>query len=546
MGISRRNFLKGVAAGALGVTATGVLSACNSAQSEPNPAVSSESAAESRVEAAEVETTGYESKVTRTIETDYVVVGSGMTGMTSAVEAADLGVSVIVLEKNGAVGGSSKVVEGMFGLYTKPQEELGLFGELPTVGELLKQTLEYHHYNCNATVVRRLYEESGENLNWLLEKGVPLEFAPFPVPGMNQVRHAYNGETKRGADAIKVLEKAATDAGVEIMLNTSAKELIKKNGKVCGVYAESGEEVIQINAKAVMLATGGYAGNKEMLEKYAHVANGDFCKDCGIAGRTGDGINMALAAGGAEWKHMGVLQNFGPITKNDTYASDMYAASAAAGFRFNENAVRYADETLDVTNFAFSGNIMQQQKASFSIATKAQMEKWVTEEGPYGGGFLLLGNSKLPKLWEQIEREMNSDDPQVFLCETLDEVASKAGVDAETLKNSVQRYNEMCEAGEDTDFMKDPAYMTPVGEGPYYLFVHKIGVFTSCDGMHVNEYTQVLDANGEAIPGLFAGGMDAGGLMGDAYDVSVAPCSTQGWCVYCGRTAARYVKENLL
>lgn len=542
MSISRRNFLKGVAAGALSVAATGVLGACSAEEPEQTPALTPDTTPE----ATPTQENGYADRVSRVIDTDYVVVGSGMTGMTSAVEAADLGMKVLVLEKNAFVGGSSNVVEGMFGLCTKLQEEMGVISELPTVGKLLKETLEYHHYNCNATVVRRLYEDSGKNFDWLLEKGVPLEYAPFPIPGMNQVRHAYSGESKRGADAIKVLQKAAEENGVEIMLSTSAKELIKKDGKVCGLYAQSDEEIIQINAKAVLLATGGYAGNREMLQKYAHVANGDFCKDCGIAGRTGDGINMALAAGGAEWKHMGVLQNFGPITKNDTYASDLYAASAAAGFRFNENAVRYGDETLDVTNFAFSGNIMQQQKASFSIATKEQMEKWVTEAGPYGGGFLLLGNSKLSKLWDLIEKEINSDDPQVFLCETLEEVAVKAGVDAETLKNSVQRYNEMCNNGEDTDFMKDPAYLTAVGEGPYYLFVHKIGVFTSCDGMHVNEHTQVLDKDGAPIVGLFAGGMDAGGLMGDAYDVSVAPCSTQGWCVYCGRTAAQYVKENLL
>ena len=109
------------------------------------------------------------------------------------------------------------------------------------------------------------------------------------------------------------------------------------------------------------------------------------------------------------------------------------------------------------------------------------------------------------------------------------------------------RYNELCAKGEDEDFMKDPAWLTPVGEeGPYYLFKHCIGVFTTCDGVHVNEYAQVLNADGEPVPGLFAGGMDAGGLMGDAYDVSVAPTSTQGWCVYCGRTAAQFAAENLI
>ena len=327
----------------------------------------------------------------------------------------------------------------------------------------------------------------------------------------------------------------------------SGKELIVKDGAVVGIYAEDKDGFIQIDAKAVYLATGGYAGNPEMLVKYAHVASTDFVKDCGIPGRNGDGINMALAAGGAEWTHMGVLQNFGPITKNDTYASQLYSATAAAGFRFNEQGKRYADESLDVANFAFSGNIMQQQKASFSIATKAQIDEWSTVGAPYGGGLFMVGLGPIPGLWDQLNKELASSDPQVFECKDIDEVAAKAGVDPDTLKASIERYNEMCAAGVDEDFLKAPEWLTPVGdEGPYYLFKHCIGVFTTCDGVHVNENAQVLNADGEPVPGLFAGGMDAGGLMGDAYDVSVAPTSAQGWCVFCGRAAAKFVAENMV
>lgn len=527
MKISRRDFLKGSAA----VTAASLFAGAIPAMAE-NEAVDVKSS--------------YADQVTKVIDTDYVIVGSGMAGLVSAVEAGYQGIKTVVLEKNAFLGGSSNVVEGTFGLFTKQQEEAGMTADLPSVSSLLKQTQEYHHYNCNAHAVRKFYEESGANYDWLVEQGVPLKPSPFPVPGMNNTRHAFNGDNKRGSDAIAVLGPKARELGVEILTETPAKELIVVDGKVCGVYAQSKEGVIQVNAKAVFLATGGYAANKDMLIKYAHIANGEFCKDCGIAGRDGDGINMAIAAGGAEWKHMGVLQNFGPITKNDSYATHLYAASSAAGFRFNEQGVRYADETLDVSNFAFSGNIMQQQKASYSIASKAQMEEWATVSAPYGGGFLMVGLVPLTNLWEQVERDMASDDPQVFYCETLDDVAAKAGVDAATLKASVERYDAQCAAGVDEDFMKAPEYMMPVGEGPYYLFKHCIGIFTTCDGMHVNEYTQVLDKDGAPIPGLFAGGMDAGGLMGDAYDVSVAPCSTQGWCIYCGRTAAKFVRENLL
>ena len=519
--ISRRDFLKGTVATAMGLALTGVTGSM---------AFADDAEAKTSYDVREV------------LDADFVVVGSGMAGLSGAVQAAQLGLSVIVLEKNAFLGGSTNVAEGVFGMGSQIQKDAGQADSLPSVAQLLKETLEYHHYNANTTTIQRFYEHSGENIDWLVEQGCPIE--ANSMPGMKDLRHGYIG---KGATSIQALAAKADELGVTVLMQTVGKELIVENGAVVGIYAEDADGFIQINAKAVYLATGGYAGNPEMMKKYAHVASGDLIKDCGIPGRNGDGINMALAAGGAEWTHMGVLQNFGPITKNDTYASQLYSATAAAGFRFNEKGKRYADESLDVANFAFSGNIMQQQKASFSIATDAQIEQWMTEGAPYGGGLFMVGLGPIPQLREQLEKELASDDPQIFKCADFDEVAAAAGVDAETLKASIVRYNELCAKGEDDDFMKPAEWLTPVGdEGPYYLFKHCIGVFTTCDGVHVNEYAQVLNADGEPVPGLFAGGMDAGGLMGDAYDVSVAPTSAQGWCVYCGRTAARYVAENLI
>ena len=519
--ISRRDFLKGVAAGAAS------LAICGAVGNAPDVY-------------ADGGTTSYDVRETKSA--DFVVVGSGMAGLSGAVQAAQYGLSVILLEKNTFLGGSTNVAEGVFGLGSQIQKDAGQSDALPSVAELLKETLEYHHYNANTTVIKHFYEESGANIDWLVEQGCPIE--ANAMPGMKNLRHGYIG---KGGKSIAALAEKAENLGVVILTETCGKELIVKDGAVVGIYAEDKNGIIEINAKAVFLATGGYAGNPEMLVKYAHIASTEFVKDCGIPGRNGDGINMALAAGGAEWKHMGVLQNFGPILKNDTYASQLYSATAASGFRFNELGLRYADESLDVANFAFSGNIMQQQKASYSIATKAQIDEWATVGAPYGGGLFMVGLGPIPDLWDQLNKELESEDPQVFECKELDQVAAKAEVDAETLKSSVKRYNELCKAGFDEDFLKAPEWLNPVSdEGPYYLFKHCIGIFTTCDGVHVNENAQVLNSDGEPVPGLFAGGMDAGGLMGDAYDVAVAPTSTQGWCVFCGRSAAKYVAENMV
>lgn len=300
--ICRRDFLKGTAAAIMGLTFSSVSGCASAASRDTETAADDWKTAAVSTEAAETaaakEAAGYEPY--DALNVDFVVVGSGMAGMSGAVQAAQLGMSVVVLEKNSFLGGSTNVAEGIFGMNSRIQRDAGHAGTLPTVAELLKETQEYHHYNANTVAIQRFYEESGANIDWLADLGCPIE--ANAMPGMKDLRHGYIG---KGAASIEALSAKADELGITILTETTGKELILDNGTVTGIYAEDADGILQINAKAVYLATGGYAGNPEMLKKYAHIASGDFIKDCGVPGRTGDGIQMALAAGGKEWTHRG-------------------------------------------------------------------------------------------------------------------------------------------------------------------------------------------------------------------------------------------------
>ena len=523
MNISKRSFLKGSAALAI----SGILGAGTSAFADD--------AAQGQEEKASLL-----GSVEETWDADYVVVGSGICGLSSAVDAAERGLNVVLLEKNGFLGGTSTVAEMCFGVFTDMQKEAGFTEELGSVASIMKTTQDYHHYKTNALLTRKFYEESADNIAWLKKQGVNFALV-MGIGNSYKTAHVYEG---LGAATIKTLGARAEELGVQICTNAPGKELVVEDGKVTGVLADVDGKIVRINAKGVLLATGGYSDNAEMMKKYAHV-DASITKNAGIAGRDGDGIAMALNIGASEWKSMGAVMFFGAILKNDRFGTHLYSATSSPGFRFNERGVRYADEVIDQINFSHCGNIMAQQKASWGLYSKATLDDFVENGTIFGGGMYTPAGAPLTELYSQIEADMASDDPQVFYCETLDDVAATAGVDADVLKAAVERYDGYCKTGVDEEFLKAPEYLIPVGEGPYYLFNQSLGYFTTSDGLYVNEFNQVLTADGEVIEGLFAGGSDAGGLQGDTYDVGICPGSQQGWGLQSGRVAAKYVAEHM-
>lgn len=468
----------------------------------------------------------------KTMSTDVVVVGSGATGLSASVQAKQLGLNVILLEKNGTIGGTTNVAEGYGGINTNFAVKAGY---QYNVKDIFNDAESFHHWANNPEILLKYYESSAETGNWLESLGV--KFEGIMANGANKYNtwHFYEG---LGKNVTQTLSDNAKKMGVKILLETRGKELIMKDGKVAGIKAQKSDGGnLTIKAPVVILATGGYAGNPDMVKKYAKV-DPEQVVDAGVPGRTGDGINMALKVGASDTRLKGSLMVFGAYMKG----LDIYGAVNSFGWvpvlRVNQDGKRFADESLSLIDWGTNGNILKQQRAIYQIVSKDTLDHYVNEGFPDWIG-------KMPNFYEELDKVMRNKKGRIFIADSLDELADKINVNKTQLKATVDQYNGYSKTGVDLQFGKNAEYLLPVENGPYYAFKYQTGYFATTDGLDVTTDAQVLDKKGKVIPGLYAGGGDAGGCNGETYDVSVVPGSQQGWAVNSGRFAAKHAAVYL-
>ena len=463
---------------------------------------------------------------TETISTQVVVVGSGATGLSASIEARQQGLDVIMLEKNAFTGGTTNTAEGYGGLNSNYAEKQGIHYD---VREVFFAAQEFHHWATDQDIIMKLYENSGEGANWLESLGV--EFEVLAPNGNNKYNtwHIYKGT---GAQFVKTLTNKAEESGVQIMLNTTGKELIMEDGKVAGIKATKGDGGnLVINAPVVILATGGYAGSPEMIEKYAKM-DADDVYDTGIAGRTGDGINMALAVGASDRRLNGSLMNFGSAMKPYGVYEPVNLLGWLPVLKVNEHGNRFVDESLMNEDWGTNGNAQRQQGTIYMIMSKQNLDNFAENGLPGFGG-------ETPDFYGEIEGALKDHPDYVFVADSIDDLAEKTNIDKEQLKATIERYNGFAKTGIDLDYGKDAEFLYPVEEGPYYALRFELGIFATTDGLVVTPDAQVVDKEGNIIPGLYAGGSDAGGLNGETYEVSIVPGAQQAWAVNSGRFAVQ-------
>lgn len=473
----------------------------------------------------------------KTMSTDVVVVGSGATGLSAAIQASQLGCKVIMLEKNPTLGGTTNMAEGIAGLNDEYAKSQGI----PTYDlvEVLNKAEHYHHWNANPELLMRFYENSADTISWLMNLGIKFNL----VQGMGyKTHHTYEG---MGKQFVQTLADNAEKLGVQILTSTPGKELIMKDGKIAGIKATAKDgSTLTINAPVVILATGGYSTNPEMIKKYANVDPKQVVY-AGLPGSTnGDGINMALAVGASDKKLTGVIQYFGAFLSGDQYGTDVYKAMTQPMFRVNQDGKRFISEEMNQLDPCMYGNAQKQQKAVYQIMTKADLDRFTTQGAPCSLPYY-QANTPLPDLQNQIEKITKMNKGNIFVANSIDELAEMIKVDKATLKATIERYNGFSKTGKDLEFGKSAPFLIPLGDGPYYAFKLDVGYFCTNDGLEITPQAQVLDKNGKVIPGLYAGGNDTGGWCGDTYDIALIPGTTQGWAVNSGRFAAEDAAKYL-
>ena len=477
---------------------------------------------------------------TKTESCDLVIIGAGGTGMACACQAYQLGLNAIVLEKEEQTGGSFIGTEGLFALGTKYTEESGC---TLTVPEAVNNCMEYHHFIPNHKLYQRFFNQTPETVQWLENLGVGFQGA-IAIGDGEKDWHVYQRDLKKGPGATfqDSMRAAAEKLGVDIRLSTPAKKILMDGGKVKGVIAKADDgTVIEFDAPAVAIATGGYPQNKDFLYAVSETRN-QLILPQGVPGNDADGIKMARDAGAYMAEGLGTVMWCGPCFNGAVWTHMDYCASVQPTLWVNQDAERWINEDRWISDFAGVGLAQRNQDRTYNIFTENDLTAW-EQTGPYGMVFSFVKpGTPMEGVREQIDALV--DGGTVFKCDTVEQMAEATGLDAAALKETVDTYNQYCDDGNDPDFGKAPEHLRRL-EPPFYIGQIGDGYYTTCGGIMINANCEVEDADHKVLTGLYAGGSDAGCLYGDSYDVKLAPGSQASWANNSGRIIAMQVAKQL-
>ncbi|MBR6569015.1 MAG: flavocytochrome c [Clostridia bacterium] len=461
--------------------------------------------------------------------TDVVIVGAGGAGMTAALTAAENGAKVIIVESQAVVGGNSIRATGGMNAGDTPYQDNAEFGQAAGVEKTLsgidayadnetivtlaaEVTLQWEAYQANPVgyfdsvelmqldtmiggkginnpaLVEVLATNSAAGIEWLRSYGIDLvNTGAFGGASVNRIHwpKVDGKKTNVGSYMIPLLETACkAEENITILMETTATTITMVDGKAAGIVCTGKNgETVTIHADAVILATGGFGANLEMVSSYQPSLEGFMTTNA--PGLQGQGIAMAQAVG-ANVVDMDQIQ-IHPTVQADTAALITEGLRGDGAILVNANGERFIDEvgTRDVVSAA---EIAQPGSYSWLIVDEAMLQASATIQGYVKKGFVFSGN-------------------------TYEELATAIGVDPATFAATMNTWNGYVADKNDPDFGR-VSFTNPLNNAPYYAIKVTAGIHHTMGGVEINTSTQVIDVNGNAIPGLYAAGEVTGGVHG--------------------------------
>jgi fumarate reductase flavoprotein subunit len=479
---------------------------------------------------------------------DIAVIGAGASGLAAALTAAERGARVVLLEKTKHTGGSSSFAEGMFAVESEMQRP-GYVNY--TRDEAFKEMMDYSHWRANPRLVRVFVDESAGTIAWLQKQGVEFVEAMTNLPDGLRTLHILKGPPgAMGSPMIKTLVARAEERGVEIRKAAEVKKIIREGDRITGVITEEEGKQAPVNAGAVIIASGGYANNKEWIKKYSGFDLGVNLIPVRNYDKTGDGIRMAWEVGAVE-EGMGVLQFFriGPLGPGIRMLGHVECACHQPNLWVNQQGERFCDESI-AFNDTFMGNAAArlQEGYSYTIFDEVAKQHMVEHGIDRNVSYKNLSGTRLVNFDRELKVALEKKNPDIFLADSIEDLARKIGIKPAVLKTTLDEYNRFCETGHDELFAKEPKYLRPL-RGPGFYAIKAYTVFIgSLGGIKINHEMEVMDKDERVIPGLYAVGTDAGGMYGDSYCFQPASGTTLGFALNSGRiageNAVRYVLAN--
>lgn len=413
---------------------------------------------------------------------DIVIIGAGGAGLAAATEAASKGAKTIVLEKMGIAGGNTNsATGGLNASETSVQKKLGI---ADSNEQFFQDTIKGGHNKNNPELVRTMVEKSAETVDWLISLGTDLSDVGKMAGSTNRRTHRPQGGAAVGPHLVSVLEAAAKKAGAEIRYASKVTGIIEKDGKACGVTVSANGSEYTINAKAVIIATGGFGANPEMVVSYKSDLAGFGTTN--HKGATGDAFAWIQKFGGALVQMEEIQTHPTVVPGNGTMITEAVRGNGA--IIVNRDGKRFCPEmaTRDVMSKAI---LAQKGQTAFLVFDQDVRESLKAIESYVKNGLLTQAPSAA-------------------------ELAQKLGIPQAEFEKTLADYAEAQKSGNDPLGRKASEMPRPLTKAPYYAVEIAPAIHHTMGGIAISPKAQVLTSEGTPVPGLFAAGEVTGGIHG--------------------------------
>ncbi|MGD0656967.1 MAG: FAD-dependent oxidoreductase [Syntrophorhabdales bacterium] len=465
---------------------------------------------------------------------DVIVIAAGPAGLCAAVAAAQAGSRVLVFEKGSTTGGAANMGMGPLGVESRLQR---LKQHGPTRDEAFKAFMDYTHWRVDAQLVRAYIDKAATSIDWLEGLGVQFIEPAAYFPGGNFTWHIVNGGSGQPGPGVagamvRILTEKAKELGAKILLQTAVRQILKEKDGVVGVLAEdSSGEPIEARAKAVVVCTGGFGNNPEMIKKYTGYEWGKDLASFRIPGVDGDGVRMAWEVGAAPTE-MTMEMIYMMPGEFDPALGEVFRQPH---LMVNFLGERFINEEI-MPNTTFTGNAISRQKDRAAFLIFDEAIKRHMETAGFDQVSVVFPFMKAVNFDNLLRGHLDKGFKEIFVADSLPELAAKTGIDGAGLQKTVGEYNGFCEKGHDDVFNKSHRLLRPIKTPKFYAGRFLPGAYGSVGGIKINHRTEVLDKRWKVIPGLFAAGTDACSIYGDSY-VFILPGNTMGFAINSGRIA---------
>lgn len=488
------------------------------------------------------------------LETQVAVIGAGGAGLCAAVAAAEKGMDVILLEKRRRTGGNTAMAMGLFAVDSPVQKREGIN---VSKDELFLIAMDFAHWTIDPRIMRAFINKSGDTVNWLEEKGINFHINKVSrTYGRQLVPPTAHTPEGYGTGLTQALTTYFEKLGGRLFCETEVKEILTREKEaVTGILAIKNGEEIRIKADSVIIATGDFGGDSELLKKYCWYYN-EVMHHKGVSTNKGDGLLMGLKLGAGTAGMGAIMVEPGWVTgePNELW---YFTAIRNHPIWVNKKGERFVNEASYITRgLGFITVALQPDCIHYTLFDEEILREIIEgNDTPHFKAFGRRGNPPSPLSMDEAKKLLQgaASRGKVKISDSWDEIAgwmeAQDRLNPETLKATIAEYNSFCDQGCDALMAKEPRYLFPLRTPPFYAIRCIPRFLNSMGGLKINHHMEVLDQEGNLlIPGLYAVGDASGGWEPPTTYNPILYATFVGFAVNSGRiageNAADFIKNT--